>query len=1043
MIFFALIGINFYTLYNASRQNDMTIGRQLAQNAAHELKYNLVEGMDAVKLLSYAIEEMQAANFTNKQIENFLVMESDIYNKAISGNFTGVYAYCNGEYLDGVGWVPEEGYEPTERPWYTAAIAAKGKVALVSPYLDALTNTVMISISQMLSDGKSVVSLDIEMDGIQKKILELGKGENFGDVLLLDSQGFVIAHSDKKEIGKIYQPEEDSPGGSLIRNLRASTQDNFEFSFDKKDCIAFYQKVNDEWYALAILDKKVLLSSLKYIYILTLVIIFVFVFAIVLMLLQTNEKRLQQERLHSQIRAVADIFISMHEIDFLEDSFTEITCRNDIREAIGTTTKDAQKRIREVMSKIASEQTRDRILEFVDLSTLGERLKNKHTIVQEFQSILGKQFWSRARFIVIDRREDGSPHHLIWAVESINEEKLERDRLQKIAEASEAASRAKSAFLANMSHEIRTPINAMLGMNEMILRESKDKNLQHYAMNVKNAGNTLLSIVNDILDFSKIEAGKMSIIPEPYNLSLLLADLIQIGTERTKEKNLAFMLNISEDIPKILVGDNVRIKQCILNLLENAVKYTHQGGITLTVSAIPDGEKAILLNIIVHDSGIGIKPEDMEKLFSPFDRIEENRNRTIEGTGLGLSIVQRLLTMMGSQLFAKSEYGKGSEFSFTIRQEIVSSEPIGDIMSINTPSAVIKPYREKLHAPQATILFVDDTAMNLAVVQGLLKHTGIFVDTATSGFSALQKISKTSYDILFIDHRMPGMDGIETLHTMREMPENKSFGKPCIALTANAISGAREMYLEAGFNDYLAKPVNPDALEAMIRKYLPPELIENSAGAKNFDSPEEQHIDIPDFPPVEGIDIQQGLSYCGGATLLKDMLSQYREKIPQNIEEIASSLASKDITNYRIKVHSLKSTSRLIGAMEVTEKAAYLETCADNQDITELRNKTPELLELYQSYLYKLEHFSQHDTKTEENPLIPANVLKEKMDALLIHAEKYDIDSEEAIIAQLREYRMPEQFMPVFEKICRCIQNIDFAGLLALQTDIQKIVKEA
>ena len=330
------------------------------------------------------------------------------------------------------------------------------------------------------------------------------------------------------------------------------------------------------------------------------------------------------------------------------------------------------------------------------------------------------------------------------------------------------ASQTKSDFLSNMSHEIRTPINAILGMDEMILRESKDKNILEYAENLRHAGNNLLGIVNDILDFSKIEAGKMEIINVEYSLSSLLNDLVNMIQKRAEKKNLKLIVNADENLPSVLYGDEIRIKQIVTNILTNAVKYTEKGSVTLNVNFEPHDENSIWLKVSVVDTGIGIKEEDIEKLFKAFERIEEERNRTIEGTGLGMNITQQLLSMMESHLDVSSVYGEGSTFSFKLAQKIVNSEPLGNFSDAFKSSLTQhKEYHEKFTAPNAKILVVDDTVMNLTVVKGLLKQTKIQIDTAESGYECLDLVKKNHYDIIFLDHRTPGLDGIETLQKMR------------------------------------------------------------------------------------------------------------------------------------------------------------------------------------------------------------------------------------------------------------------------------------
>ena len=398
----------------------------------------------------------------------------------------------------------------------------------------------------------------------------------------------------------------------------------------------------------------------------------------------------------------------------------------------------------------------------------------------------------------------------------------ENDELIRAKQVAEEASRAKSDFLASMSHEIRTPINAILGMDEMIIREYDDPNLKQYALNIRNAGNTLLSIINDILDFSKIESGKMELIPVVYDLSLVMYDLVSMMKPRAESKGLTFMAHVNSNIPRGLYGDNIRLKQCILNLLTNAVKYTPKGSVMITADYENTLDGYIDLHIAVKDTGIGIKAEDMDRMFSPFERVDEEKNRTIEGTGLGISIVKRLLAMMGSELKVTSEYGRGSEFSFTVRQEVRDDAPMGDyeksyIHSVETTET----YHEQFTAPEARILIVDDIEMNLKVAAGLLKNTEIKIDTAISAKNALIHTEKKDYDVIFIDDRMPGMGGIEMLKELRSRKKNPNCTKPCIALTANAIAGARELYIKEGFEDYLSKPIDAAELEKTLLRYLP------------------------------------------------------------------------------------------------------------------------------------------------------------------------------------------------------------------------------
>lgn len=404
------------------------------------------------------------------------------------------------------------------------------------------------------------------------------------------------------------------------------------------------------------------------------------------------------------------------------------------------------------------------------------------------------------------------------------------------------ANKAKSAFLSHMSHEIRTPINAILGMDEMILRESSENDILDYADSIRSAGNNLLGIVNDILDFSKIEAGKMSIIPAEYELISVIKDMYNVVRLRAEEKELSVKLDIDSDLPAVLIGDSTRLKQVITNILTNAVKYTETGSVTLIMKMISEGtpedaneldkacpgierpEKSARIRVAVRDTGIGIKPEDMEKLFDEYERFDEKRNRKVEGTGLGLSISKELLDLMGSRLTVESTYGEGSEFGFEIMQGVVGDEPVGDIEG-KLKKTVSKKKRVDFTAEDARILVVDDTELNLIVVKELLKKTRIGIDTAKSGQEAVSLVQRQAYDVIFLDHKMPDMDGPETLKMMNELKNNRSAGAPVIALTSNVTSNAREEYIKGGFKDYLSKPIIPEDLEDMLFYYIPPEKI--------------------------------------------------------------------------------------------------------------------------------------------------------------------------------------------------------------------------
>ena len=398
-------------------------------------------------------------------------------------------------------------------------------------------------------------------------------------------------------------------------------------------------------------------------------------------------------------------------------------------------------------------------------------------------------------------------------------------KMERLRDEADMANKAKSNFLANMSHEIRTPINAVLGMDEMILRESNDDSILEYATNIKLAGETLLSLVNDVLDLSKIESGKMSLVNVEYKVADMIRSMTSTMSLKIEEKGLSFVTEIDEKMPSVLYGDEMRLRQIIMNLLSNACKYTREGQVKLVVGGTTTSDDKYLLKVEVVDTGIGIKEEDIDRLFDSFERMDEQENHQIEGTGLGLNITSNLLNMMGSQLEVESDYGLGSTFFFEVEQKIISDAPLGDIGRGSSGQRDKAINKSGFTAPDAKILVVDDNAINLAVMKGLLKKTEMNVETALSGMDCLQMIKETEYDLIFMDHLMPEMDGIETFRRMKSHTLHRNVDTPVIILTANAVAGAKEMYLSHGFSHYLTKPVDVKKLEEAILKFLPEDLV--------------------------------------------------------------------------------------------------------------------------------------------------------------------------------------------------------------------------
>ncbi len=627
-----------------------------------------------------------------------------------------------------------------------------------------------------------------------------------------------------------------------------------------------------------------------------------------------------------------------------------------------------------------------------------------------------------------------------------------RERLIAISERALAASEAKTSFLSNMSHEIRTPINAILGMNEMIKRESDDSDVLAYSQNIKNAGNTLLGIINDILDFSKIEEGRLEIIDVDYDLSILLDDLVNMIKTRLDEKGLALNLDFDRHTPKLLHGDEKRIKQIITNILTNAAKYTEKGSVTfrVTYETLDTDENELILKVSIKDTGIGIKPEDLEKLFSRFERIEEKRNRNIEGTGLGMNITKGLLEMMGSALEVKSIYGEGSEFGFSLHQKVVKWEPLGFYEEAWEKSRrQVEVYKQKLTAPDAQVLVVDDNKLNLMVFSSLLKQTRIKIDTALSGDEGIELARSKHYDIIFLDHMMPEKDGIEVLHELKENISNPNVDTPYICLTANAISGARVEYISAGFEDYLTKPINPVELEELLLKFLPENKLisEGDAavyegslgdnGAAGDDSDNMVSVDeIPDkLRALEavGVDVEAGISNTGGLEDYIPVLEVFHEVFDEKKRELEELYYINDFENYTIKVHALKSSARILGATDLGEKAQKLESAVKQGDFDYIKDHHGEFMEDYLRLRGPLEEiFAKSDEEDLKKPEAGTTIIEEFYKELKAAATDMDYDRIEEAFREMEDYAMPANAEDLFKNLHEAALQFDYERIIKL-----------
>lgn len=1036
--FFSAIIISYYNmLHKEKRDNIIKEGRMSAEQSASRFEDYISTSFDAIELTAYNLDGMLESGETHDEILQYLTNQSNSIVNSVFGDTTGMYAYIKGEYYDGAGWIPDEDYEPTERPWYTGAIEKNGDISVTEPYLDAQTHSMMMSLSKMLGDKESVVAMDTSLNQIQM-ITEDSIISNDTDMeIIIGENGMVIAHSDASEVGKNYSDEKGTLGSAILNKLKTADNDYFEVYYKNNHYIIYSAEILDGWYCLSVVDATDVFKPLRRILFLTIAAVIVTMAIISIIMVNSNRRGLMAERLNEQLSSVANIYFYLHDIDIIRNTICEIrTDATKISDFVGTYANHAQETMYEVMDKMTHSSSKAAMRDFINFDNLKERLAYSNTVTEEFLN--SKDVWCRARFVVSKRTSEGDIANVLWLVESIDVEKRKRDRLIYMSERAIAASEAKSEFLANMSHEIRTPINAVLGMDEMILRESNESEIRDYAMDIYNAGQTLLSLVNDILDVSKIESGKMEIIPVDYDFCSMINDLVNMITIKAKAKNLEFDVDIDSSIPSKLYGDDVRIRQVLTNILTNAVKYTKEGNIWMRVNCKITGSE-VRLYFEVEDTGIGIKEEDMGKLFEVFQRIEEKRNRNIEGTGLGMNISMHILELMGSRMNVKSEYGKGSTFSFSLVQKIVDETPIGDFHERIQNADKKYAYSRAFIAPEAKVLVVDDNDMNRKVFQSLLKPMQINVSEASSGKQSVELATTQHFDIIFMDHMMPEMDGIEAFHKIREFKDGPCKDTPIYVLTANAVVGAKEKYLKEGFDGFLSKPIVSDKLEETIRSSLSPDKVlpapeENARERKNYNG-----APVDELPVVDGLDWNFAWLHLPEEELLSSAIKEYYSILALHADKLQKMydnlLATEDVdkieafTEYRIQVHGMKSSAAYIGILPLAGMAKVLEDAAREYDEKTIISMHDIFIDKWRSYKDKLsgvlgigETSNDPDTEKEE---ADTEIIKALLTMLKEAVEELDIDVADETVAKLDGYILPDEINKDLDSLKAAVADLD------------------
>lgn len=599
-------------------------------------------------------------------------------------------------------------------------------------------------------------------------------------------------------------------------------------------------------------------------------------------------------------------------------------------------------------------------------------------------------------------------------------------QVQKERQKADEANAAKSTFLSHMSHEIRTPMNAIVGMTDIMLRTDLTEEQREYLTNIKSSGNALVSLINDILDISKIEAGKMELVEDIYEIEPILNDIRMIIQNRIGDKPVKLFYEI-DNLPDKLYGDGLRIRQIMINLLNNAVKFTEEGHVKLKIRKENQTVEGVMLFVSVSDTGQGIREEDLKKLFGAFEQVDTKKNKGKEGTGVGLAISSELIGMMGGKLEVKSTYGAGTEFFFRIFQKFVPAD-------LETEEKVDE--NMNFTAPEAKILVVDDNEMNRKVAVGLLEPLQMQIDLADNGKKALVMIQEKKYHMIFMDHMMPIMDGVEATKCLRQMEDSYYKELPVIALTANAMKESKQMFEEAGMNGFVAKPIEMKQICRTIRKWLPANLIiEQEVAEENGIS---EDIKQPEEISIEGIDIKEGIKNSGTRELFVSLLGDFYKLIDTKSLKIEKCMDDALIRDYTIEVHALKNTARMIGAMKLSEQFWELEQLGNANDMEAIYQKTPKVLSLYRSYKTVLKSYgtAQAELKevSKEEILLYLKGIQEAI-------EGFDLDAADAAMEKLEQCRLPEACQSLMEDLRVFVADVAMEEILKITEEMIKKIE--
>jgi signal transduction histidine kinase/CheY-like chemotaxis protein len=975
---------------------------------ADTVRVMIVEGQSYEKIRDYISQIAESLTSDDR----FLTHITGVY---------GIFDAFNGRFYSGIHWTPPDDYAPADEPWYKTAVEANGKIGVTNPRIDTESGTVSITYARRIFDNEgnplAILCMDAALDRISQYVINTYVTDgSYG--ILIDEDFHVIGHPHPAYLGREVSLMND--GEAIVNDLKQGKKIAERRAIDYRgtSSILFVEQLHNNWYvAILAYEDRYYQSVFNIAFLLSAI---GFLMAIVLnaaLIRMAAAKNEADERMQIMFAS------SPLGASFWDENLNIIDCNNETKKLFNLQDK---KEFMDRFFDFSPERQPDGSVSRDGFLKILRKAMNEDTYRCEWvhQKLNGESIPSEIIFV---RAKYKGKYCLTAYIRDLREQHAMLREMHK-AEIAEESNKMKSKFLATMSHEIRTPMNAILGITEIQMQNKALPKDTHEALDyIHNSGYMLLGIINDILDLSKVDAGKLELIPDKYAVASIIQDIVQLNTMRIGSKRINFVLHIDPSTPAELIGDELRIKQILNNLLTNAMKYTESGEVVLSAAAeykaLPETEEQqntsdpVTLIFSVSDTGQGMTQDQLNMIFNEYTRFNTRSHRIIQGTGLGLSITKRLVDMMHGEILVESVPGEGSTFTVRLPQTAVGSNILGEETAKNleqfhfdSPSQVKTAQIVRQAMPYGRVLVVDDVETNLYVAKGLLSPYELSIDTAGGGYDAINKIKDGNiYDIVFMDHMMPIMDGIETTREIRSL----GYTHPIVALTANAVSGQAEEFLLNGFDDYISKPIDIRQLNLLLNKLVrdkqPPEVLE---AAKN--GSREKPVD--DKTSSQSLDPELARTFIRDAKKAVETLKTIRKK--------HGALEDDDIHLYTITTHAMKSALANIGENDLSATAKKLEEAGREKNTDVISAETSAFLSGLQAVIKKITPKEEEDGSNPEDEDL--EYLREKLVVFRAACVVYDKKAAKEVIVDLKKKKWSRATKEMLNLLAERLLHSDF-----------------